>query len=136
MDLHLFLLLALILIGVLVVFTVPLLLRLAKLIDSISRLIDTGSVSLKTLTDNASNTIDRVNKILDTVDAIINGVTVLFGAVGDLGNSVKKLAVTITESDGFINNLKGQIAGILSSIKVAVSVIAKMLINRGGKKDE
>ncbi|MBF0473675.1 MAG: hypothetical protein HQK93_08085, partial [Nitrospirae bacterium] len=45
MDLHLFLLIAIILVGVLVVFTVPLLLRLGKLISSISGLIDTTSGS-------------------------------------------------------------------------------------------
>jgi uncharacterized protein YoxC len=135
MDLQLFLLIAIILIGLLVIFSLPLLLRLGKLINSISGLIDTTSATLKILTDNVSHTFERVNKILDTVDGLVNGVTELFSAIGVLGTSVKKLAVTITDSDSFINNVKTQLTGILTSIKVAVSALSKVLSNRGGKND-
>ncbi len=135
MDTSLFLLLIFLLLAVLVVFTIPLLLRLKNMLNNISELIVTTNESIKPLLSESTETIKKANSIIGTIDETLNHIKDLSGAISEVGSGIKKVGVSLKGADEYISNVKGQVAGVSTAVKTTLNIISKGLFKKKEEKE-
>ncbi len=84
MDTNMFLLLVFCLLAVVVVFIVPVLIQLMKMIRSLRILVEDTDSSMKPLLNEVNETLKRVNSIAGTVDDSVKGIRSIFSLFGSV----------------------------------------------------
>jgi uncharacterized protein YoxC len=120
---------------VLVVFLVPILLEIKRLIASITGLIKTTDDSLKPLMAEITDTVRKANGIVGTVNDIVGNVNELVESFKGLAVGAKELGTTFKESVAFISSLKGQLTGFISTLVTTLGLLAKGITKKGGSED-
>ncbi|MBF0536827.1 MAG: DUF948 domain-containing protein [Nitrospirae bacterium] len=123
----------LLLLTVVVVFIVPILIQISRMIGSITDLIKTGNESVKLMVGEVTKTLDSANRVIATVNGIIEGARELGSAVKGLSEGASKLGSTLKESSSYITGLFGQVTDLVSTLKTTLSVLVKGLLKKGGK---
>jgi uncharacterized protein YoxC len=135
MSHEIFLLLSFIVIAALVVFLIPILVEIKKLLASITGLIKTTDDSVRPLLAEITDTVRKANGIVGTVDDIIKDVKDLVDSFKGLAAGAKELGATFKESITFISTLKGQVIGFVSTLVTTLGLLAKGINKKGGSED-
>ncbi len=125
----------LVLLTVLVIFTIPILIQISRMIGSVTDLIKTANDSVKLMVTEIARTLEGANKVIATVNGIIESAKELGGAFKELSEGGKKLGSVLKDSGTHITNLFGQMTGFVSTLKTTLSVLARGLLKKGGQDD-
>ncbi|MBF0607186.1 MAG: DUF948 domain-containing protein [Candidatus Magnetobacterium sp. LHC-1] len=122
----------LLLLTVLVVFIIPILIQISRMLGSVNDLLKTANESVKLMVAELTRTLESANKIIATVNSIIENAKELGIAFKGLSEGASKLGTTLKDSGSYITGLLQQMTGFVSSLKTTLSVLAKGLLKKGG----
>ncbi|MEK6528832.1 MAG: DUF948 domain-containing protein [Nitrospirota bacterium] len=115
------------------VFLIPVILQIKKMVKSAEDFLGAAEKSLTPLLAELTVSIERLNRITEDVEYSVSNVKHLAKAVGDIGSLIEELNNFIKKT-GLSFTLKT--AGIGAGIKAAVGVLIKGIIKKGGDEDE
>ena len=114
------------------VFLIPVILQIKKMVKSAEDFLGATEKSLTPLLAELTVSIERLNRITEDVEYSVSNVKHLAKAVGDIGSLIDELNNFIKKT-GLSFTLKT--AGIGAGIKAAVGVLIKGIIKKGGNED-
>ncbi|MCI4626122.1 MAG: DUF948 domain-containing protein [Candidatus Magnetoovum sp. WYHC-5] len=132
MDLNTFLYYSIFILIILVVFTLPILYQISKLLGSVIRFIDSLNISTKALLTETTSTITNANSIIKTVDDMLVVLKDLIASLKELGEGAKKLGLALKDSEGYMASFFKYVVKFLISLKATLTHFAKGEKNKGG----
>jgi len=137
MELQSFLLLLSFVLILFLGFLIYFIIRLVKMVDSVSQLLHTTDTSIQPLLHEVTETVKKTNTIMGKVEESVSDIKSLTGSFGEIGKGIKTLSSILKDSEVYISNIKGQVLGITSAVKTVVSNLSKGLWKKGeeGKKE-
>ncbi|MBF0317336.1 MAG: DUF948 domain-containing protein [Nitrospirae bacterium] len=123
----------LLLLTVLVIFIIPILIQISRMLGSVTDLLKTANESVKLMVGELARTLENANRVIATVNGIIENARELGSAFKGLSEGASKLGETLRDSGSYITGLLSQITGFVSSLKTTLSVLTKGLLKKGGQ---
>lgn len=136
MDLNNFLQYAVLILAVMVIFSIPILIQLARLIGAVIVFIKDLNKSSNVLLSEATTSVRNVNSIIGTFNEMVVGLKDLVSSTKELGEGFKRLGKALKDSETYFASIFKLIAKFATSLKVTLLHFTKGDKNKGGTNNE
>jgi uncharacterized protein YoxC len=130
MELQSFLIILSVILVVLLLFLVLLILRIMKMLQSVTDLVKTTEESIKPMMSEATETVKKANMIVGTVEGTLGNVRTLTDSFVEIGDGIRRVVVSLRETEVVLSNVKGQVAGASAAVRATVRTLAKGLFRK------